>query len=321
MSLQRKIQSQKILNHVATSLYNRYTIEDVFRSVAKNCVELLDLESCVVYLKEAKDAPIQKATYGSNHNSLSSACTIPILIEGKTFGIIDVKHSRKKKFSRWHLYMLKEIAAICSVKIGRYFIEEQIRSKVARDLHDDIGSTLSSINIISKLAMNESNGNTNRHLQRIGEHSAKMMESMSDIVWSINPNNDSLEQMMVKMKEFAAEILEPRNITYTFQGEESLNGASLDIQIRKNIFLIFKETINNTAKYSEANLVTIQLEARNNILHLLISDNGKGFDFANIKPGNGLRNIRERAKSIDATLDLRSSPSAGMQVELNIPIT
>jgi signal transduction histidine kinase len=217
--------------------------------------------------------------------------------------------------------MLKEIAAICSAKIGRYFIEEQIRSKVARDLHDDIGSTLSSINIISKLAMNESNGNTHRHLQRIGEHSAKMMESMSDIVWSINPNNDSLEQMMVKMKEFAAEILEPRNITYTFQGEESLNVTALEIQVRKNIFLIFKEAINNAAKYSEATLVTVQLEVKENTLHLLIADNGKGFDMNGVKPGNGLLNIRERAKVIDASLALRSSPKSGTQFKLEIPIT
>ncbi len=321
LSLQRKIQSQKILNKVATSLYNRHTIEDVFRSVAKNCVELLGIESCVVSLKQEEGVPIQKVIYGTHNPCPDSEHITPIIIEGKTFGIIEAKHARKNFFSRWHLYMLKEIAAICSAKIGRYFIEEQIRTKVARDLHDDIGSTLSSINIISKLAMNESNGNTKGHLQRIGEHSAKMMESMGDIVWSINPNNDSLEQMMVKMKEFAAEILEPQNIAYTFMGEESLNGASLDIQVRKNIFLIFKESINNTAKYSEADQVTIQLEVKDNALHLFIHDNGKGFDFENIKPGNGLRNIRERAKSIEARLELKSSAATGTQLELNIPIT
>ncbi|MEO7989384.1 MAG: two-component regulator propeller domain-containing protein [Chryseolinea sp.] len=321
ISLQRKIQSQKILNQIATSLYNRHTIEDVFRSVAKNCVDLLHIETCEAYLKQENGLSTQKVIEGDHKQVYASTHSTSILIEGKTFGIIDAHHSQKNFFSRWHVYMLNEIASICSAKIGRYFIEEQIRSKVARDLHDDIGSTLSSINIISKLAMNESNGNTNRHLQSIGEHSAKMMESMSDIVWSINPNNDSLEQMMVKMKEFAAEILEPKNISYTFQGEESLNGASLDIQVRKNIFLIFKETINNTAKYSDADQVTIQLEVKDNALHLFIHDNGKGFDFESIKPGNGLRNIRERAKSIDARLDLRSSPTKGTQLEMNIPIT
>ncbi len=321
LSLQRKIQSQKILNQVATSLYNRHTIEDVFRSVAKNCVSLLQVETCIVYLKQENGSLVQKVVEGSEEQHNRDECSIPILIEGKTFGLIDVKHPKKNFFTRWHLYMLKEIATICSAKIGRYFIEEQIRSKVARDLHDDIGSTLSSINIISKMAMNENHGTTQHYLERIGEHSAKMMESMSDIVWSINPNNDSLEQMMVKMKEFASEILEPKNISYTFQGEESLNGAALDIQVRKNIFLIFKETLNNTAKYSEANLVTIQLEVKDNLLHLLLSDNGKGFDLLNIKPGNGLRNIRERANNINATLNLRSSAADGTQIELNIPIT
>ena len=85
--------------------------------------------------------------------------------------------------------------------------------------------------------------------------------------------------------------------------------------------MIFKETINNTAKYSEANEVTIQLKVNKNALHLTIHDNGKGFDSASIKPGNGLRNIRERTKSIDATFDLTSSSTAGTRVVLDIPIT
>ncbi len=321
LTLQQKIQSQKILNQVATSLYNRHTIENVFRSIAKNCVDLLRTEACVVYLTQENGSLIQKVSEGRDVHPHNFKHAVPIVIEGKPFGVIEVSHSRKKFFTRWHLYMLKEIAVICSTKIGRYFIEEQIRSKVARDLHDDIGSTLSSINIISKMAMNENNGSTQHYLERIGEHSAKMMESMSDIVWSINPNNDSLEQMMVKMKEFAAEILEPKNITYTFQGEESLNGAALDIQVRKNIFLIFKETLNNAAKYSDANLITIQLEAKENILYLSIHDNGKGYDFGSIKPGNGLSNIRERAKSIDATLNMKSSITTGTHVTLHVPIT
>ena len=140
-----------------------------------------------------------------------------------------------------------------------------VRNNIARDLHDDIGSTLSSINIMSQLAIQEnarlSNGqeNAGTHLKKIANHSASMMEKMSDIVWSINPKNDSIEQVVIKMKEFAAEMLEPKNIDYSFEIEDSIMALKLDVQKRKNIFLIFKEAINNAAKYSEGNKLTASL--------------------------------------------------------------
>ena len=198
---------------------------------------------------------------------------------------------------------------------------ERMRSSISRDLHDDIGSTLSSINIISKLAMNENNGNAHRHLQRIGEHSAKMMESMSDIVWSINPNNDSLEQVITKMKEFASEILDPMDVSYSFSGEENLLAISLDVFLRKNVFLIFKEVINNAAKYSGATTISINFGRKANTLQLSITDNGKGFNPMNGSSGNGLRNMKERARASNGILEINSSPNNGTAVILSIPLT
>ncbi|MEJ0033154.1 MAG: histidine kinase dimerization/phosphoacceptor domain-containing protein [Bacteroidota bacterium] len=93
---------------------------------------------------------------------------------------------------------------------------ERMRNAIARDLHDDIGSTLSSINILSQLAIRDHNKDYSKHFSKIAEQSSRMMENMSDIVWSISPGNDSLDHVVMKMKEFAAEILEPKNITYKF---------------------------------------------------------------------------------------------------------
>src|SRR6185436_18271898 len=93
----------------------------------------------------------------------------------------------------------------------------------------------------------------------IVDQSAKMMESMSDMVWSINPDNDTVQKTIVKMKEFSAEILEPKNIGYQFQVDETLNDVSLDVAKRKNLFLIFKEAINNAAKYSESTFININI--------------------------------------------------------------
>lgn len=197
---------------------------------------------------------------------------------------------------------------------------ERMRNTIARDLHDDIGSTLSSINIISQMALKDANGSSS-HFQRIAQHSSSMMESMSDIVWSINPNNDSLEQVISKMKEFAAEILDPLDIAYTFSGEDNLQAITLDVSMRKNLFLIFKEAINNAAKYSSAEAININFEKKNDSLLLSIQDNGRGFDTQNGSSGNGLRNMKERAANLRGKLELKSSSGAGTKITLSLPLT
>ncbi len=197
---------------------------------------------------------------------------------------------------------------------------ERMRNTIARDLHDDIGSTLSSINIISQMALKDANGSAS-HFQRIVQHSSSMMESMSDIVWSINPNNDSLEQVTGKMKEFAAEILDPLDIGYTFSGEENLQAVKLDVSTRKNLFLIFKEAINNAAKYSSASAIKIHFKKDHGSLSLSIQDNGKGFDAQNGSSGNGLRNMKERAVNLHGKFQLNSSSGAGTEITLSFPIT
>jgi len=199
---------------------------------------------------------------------------------------------------------------------------EHMRNEIARDLHDDMGSTLSSINIISQLAIKEEQTEQGKkYFHRIADQSAKMMESMSDMVWSINPENDSLPKVLAKMKEFAAEILEPKNISVQFKGEESLNAIVLNVAQRKNLFLIFKEAINNAAKYSESEHVTISLAKAGSGLQLEIRDNGRGFEKSKTSPGNGLRNMSERAAEIGAMLSIQSAPGAGTTLVLMLPLT
>lgn len=196
---------------------------------------------------------------------------------------------------------------------------ERVRNTIARDLHDDIGSTLSSINIISQFALKDANGSAS-HFQRIAKYSSRMMESMSDIVWSINPNNDSLEHVSSKMKEFASEILDPLDVTYSFSGEDMLHTLTLDVTQRKNLFLIFKEAINNAAKYSGASAITIAFSRQHSNLYITITDNGRGFEVAAASSGNGLKNMQARAESIQASLTLHSGGN-GTTLKLAMPLT
>jgi signal transduction histidine kinase len=120
------------------------------------------------------------------------------------------------------------------------------------------------------------------------------------------------------MKEFCGEILEPKDIAYSFENVELLSGISLDIESRKNLFLIFKEIINNAAKYSEATRITIVFCKNHNGWRMNIADNGKGFDSQVAKKGNGLINIRKRAEAMNAGLNLKTNPGEGTTVGIEI---
>jgi two-component system, NarL family, sensor histidine kinase UhpB len=196
---------------------------------------------------------------------------------------------------------------------------ERVRNNIARDLHDDIGSALSSINILSQVALHEKKENAQNYFQRIGEQSSRIMEDMSDMVWSINPRNDPMSEIIIRMREFASEILEPKNIEYHFF-EKVGEGLTLNTDQRKNLFLIFKEAVNNAAKYSNARQIEISLHEEAHTLSMLIKDNGRGFDERVIKTGNGLRNLRERAREMNGTVTLKSKAGQGTEVELVLPL-
>lgn len=198
---------------------------------------------------------------------------------------------------------------------------EKLRNSIARDLHDDLGSTLSSIHILSQMAIQKGGVVDKSLFSTINIQTAAMMDRLSDIVWSIHPNNDSLEQLLSKMKEFAAEILDPKGITYFFEIEEGAEQVKLDLEKRRNLFLIFKEALNNTAKYAESRHLDIKLRFEGNKLELLIKDDGKGFDPQQIKKGNGLFNMQQRASMMGGCMTIVSFPQSGTSIQLSAPIT
>ncbi|HEY3405262.1 MAG TPA: sensor histidine kinase, partial [Ohtaekwangia sp.] len=217
------------------------------------------------------------------------------------------------------------IVAIAFLLVNRYRIIhrtrrqielERVRHQIATDLHDDIGATLSSINIVSSLALQSpgDQATNTQHLQRIRDHSERILENMSDIIWSINPANDSMDQVIFRMKDFCAEILDPKNIACTFHHLELLFSLDIDINARKNLFLIFKEAINNVAKYSEATAVDIIMEGSSQHWVIRIIDNGVGFNSGSVTAGNGLANMQKRAEAMGAQFSLTTAPGKGTTV-------
>jgi two-component system, NarL family, sensor histidine kinase UhpB len=198
---------------------------------------------------------------------------------------------------------------------------EKLRNSIARDLHDDLGSALSSINIISEMALQNGNADFTNHFACIGKQSAQMMDKLSDIVWSINPDNDATAELVARMREFASEILEPKSVEWSLHVDDKINNIKLSLEKRKTIYLVFKEAINNAAKYSQTSTIEICLILLDQKLNVLIRDMGHGFDEALVKKGNGLRNMVERARLAGGTLSIISNTGKGTEVKLKIPIT
>lgn len=199
---------------------------------------------------------------------------------------------------------------------------EQMRSRIARDLHDDIGSTLSSIGILSQVVENQIGGSTDsvkEMVRRIGESSQKVQRSLSDIVWTTKQTEDNFDNVLVKMKEFTSEILEAKDIFYNFN-TDTLPDVKLSPSKQYNFYLIFKEALNNIVKYSKADEVTIDLNRNEETLVMTITDNGFGFDEKQIKSGNGLGNMRKRTESLGGTITITSKVGEGTKINLEIPV-
>lgn len=252
-----------------------------------------------------------------------SEITVPVFIDGKVFAIIDSEHPRKNFFNRRQLRMLKKMAGICGERMARFLSEEKLRSKIARDLHDEMGSTLTSINVLSKVAMQSRHVNKDvvKYLQKIKDNSGKMMESMSDIVWAINPMNDSIEQVLIRMKEFAAELLEPARINYYFRTSGVLDKSLLNLEQRKDLYMIFKEALTNAVKYSAATEINITLTNNEHMLQLQVTDNGCGFNSSQQFSGNGLKNMHSRALAMQARLTINAIENTGTSITLQKDIT
>ncbi|GAB3937079.1 sensor histidine kinase [Mucilaginibacter myungsuensis] len=221
------------------------------------------------------------------------------------------------------IFAAAPIYVIYRARINRLLAVQKLREKVARDLHDDMGSTLTSINILSEMAnikMTGDNPQVKDYLGRISTNSSQMMDAMDDIVWNINPANDTMPRIIARMREYAATVLEPRDIDYTVVNDDKLRNVKLDMDVRRNLFLIYKEALNNLVKHSGATDVRIEFKVSYDMLQMTITDNGIGFDPEQMDLGNGLINMRKRAEGMQGSFSVDPQKTSGTTVTLKIPI-
>jgi two-component system, NarL family, sensor histidine kinase UhpB len=319
---------------------NREEIIEASRNLAENENAMQHFEKAYEYQKiynTYKDSAYTESTaksmaeMESKYQSEKREKEIALLKKDQLLNNLNLE--KQKDFQLGAIIFLTLLLLIGFLVINRYRViqrtkrlidMERMRNTIARDLHDDIGSTISSINILSKVALQQhTHGDIpmGTSIQKIKDRSESIMESMSDIVWAINPHHDTIEQMIFRMKEFAAEILEPLNIKYTFKEEGVFLAVKLNVEKRKDFYLLFKEAVNNAAKYSGCHNVWINLKQELRHLRLRIEDDGRGFNADEIKNGNGLVNMRRRADSMKGTIQIDSSSGRGTRIIVEVPLT
>ncbi len=210
---------------------------------------------------------------------------------------------------------------IYKYRVSKLLELERLRLRIAADLHDEIGSYLGSIALESEITHRklQVSDEVKQRLEKIASLSRRTAEAMRDIVWVINPEHDSMETLELKLKEVAAQLL--KDIPHSISVSSDTPSDDLDLDFKRNFYLVYKEALHNILKHARATRVDIIVGQQKKLLKLKIVDNGVGFDEQTVVRGNGLKNIRNRASKMGAHLVLASSPGKGTTMELtsNIP--
>ncbi|MBO9563772.1 MAG: histidine kinase, partial [Niastella sp.] len=239
-------------------------------------------------------------------------------------------------WQRWWFYGLCAlligliIYTIYRYRIDQLLKQQAIRNKIAQDLHDNVGSTLSSISVYSQVAKiyneQERQGDLKQTLEKISDTSGEMISEMNDIVWAINPRHDSMETILQRMESFARPLLASKGIVFHFNVEPAIGQVNLEMTPRKNFYLIFKEAVNNALKYSQCKNLWVSIGLKHHHIELSVKDDGVGFDMEKIElyasqslSGNGLRNMEMRAAEMKGMWKISSKPGEGTEVYLRFP--
>lgn len=208
---------------------------------------------------------------------------------------------------------------INTIKVEKEREKGEMRSRIAADIHDEIGSNLSSISMTSQMVQRSAklNEQERNRLADISTTAKETTDAIRDIVWFINPEHDKLVDLVLKLKDVTSKLL--TGLDYTFNTSGHMNETIPDILMRKEIYLFYKEVLHNIAKHAKAGKIDIEISSQSNRFVLTVCDNGMGFQVGKVQEGLGLKNLRDRAEKIGAKLDFTSSPGQGTKITLSVP--
>jgi ligand-binding sensor domain-containing protein/signal transduction histidine kinase len=228
----------------------------------------------------------------------------------------------------WFLSLLATLVilgiyAIHRARLHRELAMERVRSRIATDLHDDIGASLSQIAVLSEVVrwrVDARDAAVAGPLARIGDISRETVDSMSDIVWAINPRHDRLSDLIGRMRRFAQDLLSAGKIQFELEVRGSAD-VPLNADARRDVFLIFKESLHNALRHSECNAIRVDVDVQSRWLKLRVADNGRGFSVGQEpNKGEGLASMRRRAAKLGASITIAATEGTGTSIELALPL-
>lgn len=235
-------------------------------------------------------------------------------------------------YLRWWFMALCALTVLVSVyALFQYRVRQlgkviRVRDRIALDLHDEVGSNLSSIVLFSTAVGTHADAlppKAASMLKRIAENSTRAMESMNDIVWSVNSSNDQIEDLVDRMRAYAQPLCEAADVHLDFTIGDGILARKLGMEERKNLYLIFKEALNNAVKHAQCSRIEVSLTLTEGRFRLVVSDNGTSpatHYLGNVSlGGNGLGNMRRRALEVGGTLDVLRASNGGTQVLFSAP--
>jgi len=243
--------------------------------------------------------------------------------QGKQNEIEAAKTKLQNQFTIYFLLagfiMLLVIAGII-IRNKRQKQLQNMRNSIAADLHDDIGSTLTNISILSELSRQSINpeDNAGKFLTRINEEVNITSQALDDIIWSVNVHNDSLDEIVFRMRRYSGELFDADGTNYKLDFDDKLSGMKISMEQRHDFYLIFKEAVNNIYKHASASYVSVSLCREDHNIMMRIEDNGKGIEVQN-SYHNGLKNMQSRAEKWGGNLHIKSEKNKGTVLLLLLP--
>lgn len=208
-------------------------------------------------------------------------------------------------------------------RIGRQRELERERLRISRDMHDDLGSRLTEMSLVSQLAKQTARQPEalDGHLDNLSVAADEIITSFDEIVWAVNPENDSLSNLADYLQQHAVEFIRRAGVKARFDIPVDVPAVQLSAEVRHNAFMVVKEALNNVVKYAAASEVRISLVYEPGAFTIVIDDDGSGFRAAEASPyGNGLKNMRRRIEELRGRFELRTAPGQGTTVTFTIPL-
>lgn len=199
---------------------------------------------------------------------------------------------------------------------------ERVRRRIATDLHDDVGSSLTRISLLSEVVRRQVEGDLAlvAPLASIADLSRELIDAMSDIVWAINPSKDHLSDLAQRMRHFVSDLCTARQINLRFHTPPADCDLAVGANLRREAFLLFKEAVSNMVRHSECSDAELEFRLEDDRLVLRVSDNGRGFDVPAARAGHGLRSMAQRTEALGGHLAVLSQPGHGTTLTFVIPV-